>query len=446
MLLPSVSLRSSQRLPRLCLSPCSTAHCSSRTTTGSAWSPPSSLRREEDLLSLRREARAQFEENFWTEKSITAEEYYRRIQYVDANSDRRKPASGANTDPGRVYLALGRPQNHPSSPLRESSCRSRSGITTGARILNTELRLIFYQKNSMGLPKLYSPTVDTIRALLLPEAATGACSAPTTDIGADIRNKLNVPPAEDEIVSAAVNIATGIKYSGNDEILGQITSPRTHAAKTAADPRSSRDSLSRPKARYSATPSPYGGSQIDLQLETFARSRSTSKSCRTRPPSIRTSSSLKFPKPSRSSTRTGWICCPARTRCIFTVDGKPTRIRLRSSEPGAMSDILRTDAGNRCHAARRRSNSKAGRSHLNANGKFAAVALPSPGKVTWMIRRGVEVAVAIGLADGHAFAIVELPDRAPPGTYRLEAVTDDRCAEHRIRHGRGNRATTEARH
>ena len=34
--------------------------------------------------SLNAEARAAFEQNFWTEKSIEADEYFRRLQYMDS--------------------------------------------------------------------------------------------------------------------------------------------------------------------------------------------------------------------------------------------------------------------------------------------------------------------------------------------------------------------------
>src|ERR1035441_415181 len=60
-------------------------------------------------LSLSSEARATFEENFWSGKAIPAEKYFKRIQFVDSAFGSSKPASGANTDPGRVYLALGPP-------------------------------------------------------------------------------------------------------------------------------------------------------------------------------------------------------------------------------------------------------------------------------------------------------------------------------------------------
>ncbi len=99
--------------------------------------------------------------------------------------------------------------------------------------MNTELRLIFFQKNNIGFPHLYSPTLDTIRALLIPQASVQDTFGPNDEYTeADIRNMLNVPPAEDEVISAAVNVATGIQHSGNDEILGKITSPSLMLSKS----------------------------------------------------------------------------------------------------------------------------------------------------------------------------------------------------------------------
>src|ERR1019366_9343570 len=158
------------------------------------------------------EGRAKFEENFWSSKAITGEEYFKRIQFVDSAYGSSKPASGANTDSGRVYLALGPPTKVtriPSSRIFVPLEIWYYDVTPG--ILNTELRLIFYQKNSLGLLKLYSPTADTIRALLVPQAATVHQFGPNDSISEnDIRNNLNVPPAEDEVISAAVNVAAGI--------------------------------------------------------------------------------------------------------------------------------------------------------------------------------------------------------------------------------------------
>ena len=178
-------------------------------------------------LSMDSSARARFESEFFEGKAVSGEEYFRRLAYVDAMFGSSRPASGANTDQGRVYLSIG----PPSKVARFASSRVfvpleiwYYDVVPG--ILNTELRLIFYQKNSMGLPRLYSPLTDTIRALLVPQAATRSMFGPNDSVTeSDIRNILKVRPAEEEIISAAVNVATGIKYSGNEEILGQVSSP-----------------------------------------------------------------------------------------------------------------------------------------------------------------------------------------------------------------------------
>src|SRR5260370_30986633 len=60
-------------------------------------------------LSLPPEDRAPFEEKFWGARSIDREEYYRRIEDIDSKFGSSKRSSGANTDPGRVYLCLGGP-------------------------------------------------------------------------------------------------------------------------------------------------------------------------------------------------------------------------------------------------------------------------------------------------------------------------------------------------
>ena len=60
-------------------------------------------------LSLRPEARASFEENFWAAKALTREEYFQRLQYIDATFGSTKRGSGLNTDQGRVYLSIGPP-------------------------------------------------------------------------------------------------------------------------------------------------------------------------------------------------------------------------------------------------------------------------------------------------------------------------------------------------
>ncbi len=71
--------------------------------------------------------------------------------------------------------------------------------------LNYQLQFVFFQRNGAGDYKLYSPTLDTIRALLNPRASTRGMF-PVNDIitESDIRGKLNPPPAEEEVIEAAL--------------------------------------------------------------------------------------------------------------------------------------------------------------------------------------------------------------------------------------------------
>src|SRR5258708_36624654 len=134
-------------------------------------------------LALEPKEREDFEERFWADKAISADEYYRRLDHIDAVFGSNRPGSGANTDPGRVYLSLGTPvriTHVPSSrifvPLEIWYYDAVPGL------LSTELRLIFYQPNTLGFLKLYSPVLDAIRVLLLPQAGTRGLFGPNSSI------------------------------------------------------------------------------------------------------------------------------------------------------------------------------------------------------------------------------------------------------------------------
>ena len=125
-------------------------------------------------LSLQPKAREEFEENFWSNKSITPEEYFQRLQYVDVTFGSGRSGSGANTDQGRVYLSIGPPTKVtrlPSSRIFVPIDIWYYDVVPG--VLDTELRLIFYQKNNAGFPRLYSPTVDTVRAITVAASGNG---------------------------------------------------------------------------------------------------------------------------------------------------------------------------------------------------------------------------------------------------------------------------------
>jgi GWxTD domain-containing protein len=390
-------------------------------------------------LSLNEEERQRFEDAFWSTKTISAEEYFRRVQYIDSTFGSGKIGSGANTDQGRVYLALGPPvriTRLPSSrifvPIEIWYYDSVPGL------LNVELRLIFYRKNSVGFPKLYSPSTDTIRALLLPQAATIEAFGPNDSLTEnDIRQVLNVPPAEDEVVSASVNVATGIKYSGNDEILGAITSPRAMLGKLPVTQVTSRLITSRPKLDVLQTTSGYGVPQIDLRIEaTVAREMDLEVLDGTLPVY---KNNLRFQfssaEPIVYTHRLDLL--PGSYRVIFTVDGKAAPYPIEVKAQAGMSAIFRAGLSETTDSRQTPFQFDGRHLDLNSSGEYAAVWLPEPQKVVWTIRKGTEV-VWRYTTEPSRLPYVLLPKTGlSQGTYTIEAATtsDSRSAELAIKPG-----------
>jgi GWxTD domain-containing protein len=374
-------------------------------------------------LSLPPEDRAPFEETFWDTRPIDREEYYRRIEYIDSKFGASKRGSGANTDPGRVYLSLGAPAKItriPSSrifvPLEIWYYDSVPGL------LNSELRLMFYQPNSVGLLKLYSPTVDTIRALLLPEASTVHLFGPNDSVTeSDIRQNLKTGPAEDEVITAAAGVATGIKYSGNGEILGQIMSPELMLAKPSPTQVTSRFITAHPELNVLRTASFHGASQIDLRLVTAAQREIAIEVLQGFATVYNNRLNLEFSKAEQIEYTHRLDLLPGSYRLIFTVDAKMFAYPLNIPEKPSMGEIVRADAGpdasGRCTPFE-----FAGRQiGLNSTGRMALVSVSQPGKVAWVVREGLRI-VWRSTVDADSIAIVELP-ALPPGRYRVEAAT-----------------------
>jgi len=379
-------------------------------------------------LSLNAEERAKFEEQFWSNKAITAEEYSKRIEYIDAKFGSTKLGSGANTDQGRVYLALG----PPNKATRLPSSRIFQPLEiwyydTVAGVINTEVRLIFFQKNGMGFPKLYSPTQDTIRALLLSEPTTRTMFGPNDDITeTKIRNNLTVPPAEDEVISAAVNVATGIRYEGNDEIVGKISSPAYMLGQPMKADVKSRFIVAHPKLDIFQAPSFYGGSQVDLGLEVTAQSKLDVEVFEGDLSVYQNHLNLKFPKssPIRYTHRLDLL--PGAYRIIFDVDGTHFPYSLTVAGHFAMGDILRADQTDVTAEHHQTPFSFAGQQlDLNTEGKFVVVAVPQPCTVNWVIRRGVSEVLWRSASEANQVAVAELPHSLPPGVYKLEASAAD---------------------
>ena len=378
-------------------------------------------------LSLNGEERAKFEENFWSDKAITSQEFYQRLSYADATWGGSKRGSAANTDPGRVYLSLGPPtkvSHFASSRIFVPMEIWYYDVVPG--LLNTELRLIFFQKNSVGFLQLYSPTTDTIRALLVNQAGTYGMFGPNDDLTENkIRQNLNVPPAEDEIISASVGVATGIKYSGNDEIIGQILSPQqmlSHKARTSVE---SRFIVDRPKMEYLLSPSPFGGSQVDFSSDLRVRREISVEVIDGMATIYRNVLNIKSPEPQSVQYLHRLDLLPGSYRLLIGVDGQTFPYSLEVPAKNTMSDIMRASQAKAMSSTHSPFEFGDDRLYPDFDGKYMVIALPRPSDVLWVIRSGPEV-VWRQKTTGTGITVLPLPMATlHAGHYRLEATTDD---------------------
>lgn len=237
---------------------------------------PLLLRGEESAYrNLQTDAeREEFQRQFWESRSISREEYYRRLAYIDHEFGTGKRGSGWNTDQGRVYLTLGEP--HQLVRLPESRIfypmeiwRYRAAPEAG---INVQMDLLFYRRRDAGLPRLYSPTLDTVRALLRPNPSTRGMF-PVNDIVTpnDLLDRLNVPPAEVDFAEAAFSIAKGVKGLGNDELLAVVTSPaRALERKRKTDVQSRFLAAMPMHIRWNAVHTGQTGAAVDIAVECTA--------------------------------------------------------------------------------------------------------------------------------------------------------------------------------
>jgi GWxTD domain-containing protein len=373
--------------------------------------------------TMNQREREKFEEEFWNNKSIGAEEYFRRMDYIDAVYGASKAGSGANTDPGRVYLSLGPPSKVTQIPSSRILVPLEIWYyDTAPGLLNTELRLIFFRKRSSGLMKLYSPTLDTMRALLLPQASLAdGVFGPNDDLTeAALRKTLTLPPSEDEVITAAVNVAPGIKYSGNDEVLAKIQSPEIMLRRDLRPLVESKFVANRPKLDVLLSKSPYGGMQADFSLLATAKQSIGLEVLEGVATTYQNVVNLKFDSAQPVHYLHRLDLLPGSYRVLLTVDGRlygyPLEVPLESALSDAMI-LSETSSGSRqtpfefedrCFAP-------------DVYGNFAVVALPDSGEVSWTVRRGLDI---VWRAKSHANSVAILPlafDGLTPGKYDVEA-------------------------
>lgn len=171
--------------------------------------------------------REAFERSFWAGKSITEAQYLERVAYADVNFGSGVQGSGPNTDQGRIYIANGAPASTHRLPSSRVfvACEVWYYDSLPRSGYRARLQLLFYRRNGTGDFRLFSPALDSIRSLLIPQPGT-RLMFPVNDVitANDIRDRLKYSPAEEEVVEAAVGVARGITGTGNAEILSRVSS------------------------------------------------------------------------------------------------------------------------------------------------------------------------------------------------------------------------------
>ena len=251
-----------------------------------------------------------------------------------------------------------------------------------------------------------------------------------------------VPPAEDEVVSAAVNVATGIKYSGNDQILGLITSPQTMLGLRNKTDVRSRVVAYHPNLEIFKSNSDYGGSQVDLRLETAVQHELDIEVMDGQVPVYQNQLHLKFSRVESIDYTHRFDLLPGSYRVVFTVDGKAYPYALEVDEGSrTLGEIVRADQNGDIDHRQTPFEFEGKQVSLNPEGELALVPQNilrngTLEKVTWTIRKGTEV-LWRSVSEPSRIAIVELPlTRFAAGTYNLEAATanDSRSTEIVIKH------------
>ncbi len=365
--------------------------------------------------------RRKFEDDFWATRTITPEEYYRRLNHVDSMWGAGKTGSGANTDPGRVYLALGSPTRVTRLPSSRTFVPLEIWYYDAVPgVILSELRLLFFRPNSMGLPKLYSPEVDTIRALLVPQSATVHAFGPNESLKeSDVRRVLKTGPGEDEVITASAGVASGIKGTGNQEILAMVASPETLLQRSLKTKVTARLLATRAQMDTVITASPFGGRQVDLRFRATAANEIRVEILAGDLPLVQNKVELGLgtAKAVEYSHRVDLL--PGRYQFVFTADGASSIFPLEIAERPAMGEIVRADT--LPDSTRSPFVFEAQRYDLDSEGRYGLVALGQPAKVSWMLRKGSQVVWRTS-TDSKEIAVVELPSTLPPGEYRLEAV------------------------
>lgn len=389
-------------------------------------------------LSLSAAERRAFEDNFWIDKLVSQQEYERRLAYIDQMYGSGKTGSGANTDRGRVYLSLGPPNSVTRLPSSRILYPVEIWYYSGAENLGIhyEFHLLFYQRNGTGEYRLYSPDLNTIRDLLNPQSSTRGMFGPNDIITeADIRTQLTLPPAEDEVIEAAVGVARGITGVGNDEILGLVSSPWRALRNQPRTIVTSRLIAERPNLLAIQTASRFGAPQVDLLLETSLRQNVGLEVMSGTATVARNEITVRFPAARRVRYEHRLDLLPGEYRLLFTVDGHVYPYPLTVGAPQAVGPIILGEASSE-QRAQTPFSYEGTRLDPRDNGALAVIQLARPGTITWRLRKGFSTVwtVKTDAPAGFTTQTIGTPD-LPEGLYDLEASVDGEVRRARVRVG-----------
>ena len=421
----------------------------------SAAPPDTWLRRVDPVISKAERQRYQtlrtaaerenFQRHFWDEKAITAPEYFARLEYVDSRFGSSQPASGANTDQGRLYLSLGRPQSVERIPSSRIFVPTEVWYYQGVPALGigTRLQFLFFERAETHRMKLYSPQIDTIRALLTP-AANNRGAFPVNDLITrdDVINRLNVPATESHIVDAALAVAQGITGAGNDEILSWAASPEATLRRGLKEKISSRLLVSaRPEAEFFHWWTRDGTPAVDVAVRVVARARIGISVMAGEEPLDRAETALNPPPEGASLYVHRLYLLPGAYTVVVDVDGAETPFPVSVAARRRASEILLGGGGE--EGAKQFTPFRFGeRRVLPEAGAAAVLQLAAPEELRWkVVEGGVATRMVRTLAaevDSLGFVQADLGALPRGETWSVEVETPDglRTARPRARAGR----------
>jgi GWxTD domain-containing protein len=347
------------------------------------------------LTSLESDAeRAKFAESIWQSKRINSEEYFRRLTYIDGTFGSGKSLSGFHTDRGRVYLSLGAPQkitrlvsSRVFFPIEiwQYAAKPESGI-------NYAMQLLFYQRNGAGDYRLYSPALDTIRVLLNPQSGNrGIFGVNDVITPGDIRTKLTVSPAEEDVLEAATGVARGITGSGNEELIGYVTSPATVLSAGSRPKITSRISIvrTRPMVRTFESWDKEGIPVVDVAIDANPRQRIGVRVLENGEPVEQFSTDVQFGEPRAMEYRHRFYLLAGKYTLSVDIDGSETATPIETHARMDASDLLIGSAESVAKPVPFRFGSL---QFLPApTGQTAFVQLAHPQPLRWRLTRGPSV-------------------------------------------------------